>query len=173
MKSNTPIKFIVCGGRDFSNIPNRLTKSNAVEYALKKKEQQYVFAMLDILAIKYSSFYNKYDNWLPNDIMVISGGAKGVDSAAIDWAVVNWCISAVYEADWDKHKKAAGPIRNQLIIDSEVPKVNGIYQNKNIYLIAFPGGKGTEDMVRRGMKAGLTVITFSNHDFLEWKNNTR
>ena len=170
MKSNTPIKFIVCGGRDFSNMPNRLTKSNAVEYALKKKEQQYVFAMLDILAIKYSSFYNKYDNWLPNDIMVISGGAKGVDSAAIDWAVVNWCISATYEADWDKHKKAAGPIRNQLMLDSEVPIVNGVHQIKDIHLIAFPGGKGTEDMVRRATKIGLNIIRFTMHDFEEWKS---
>jgi len=169
MNSNTPIKFIVCGGRDFANLPSKAAKN----YSDKLAEYNYVMHTLDKLSIKFSSFYNPHDNWLPNDIMVISGGAKGVDSAAIDWAVVNWCISAVYEADWDKYKKAAGHIRNQLMIDSEVPKVNGIYQNKNIYLIAFPGGKGTEDMVRRGMKAGLTVITFSNHDFLEWKNNTR
>lgn len=167
MKSNTPIKFIVCGGRDFSNIPNRLTK---VEYALKKKEHQYIFAMLDILAIKYSSFYNKYDNWLPNDIVVISGAARGVDTSVIDWALINWCSYREYQANWDKHKEAACPIRNQLILDSEVPIVNGVHQIKDIHLIAFPGGNGTEDMVRRATKIGLNIIRFTMHDFEKWKS---
>jgi hypothetical protein len=42
-------------------------------------------------------------------------------------------------ADWEKHGKAAGPLRNEeMLID---------YKPKRV--IAFPGGKGTADMKHR------------------------
>ena len=52
-------------------------------------------------------------------------------------------------ADWTKHGKAAGPIRNQKMLD-ECPDL----------VVAFPGGKGTADMVRRAMKAGIDCWVF-------------
>lgn len=54
-------------------------------------------------------------------------------------------------ADWKKHKKAAGPIRNQLMLDSEIEHI------EECLLVAFPGGKGTADMVRRAMRFGIEV----------------
>jgi hypothetical protein len=43
--------------------------------------------------------------------------------------------------------KAAGPIRNQRMIDEGKPDL----------VIAFPGGRGTADMVSRAKKAGIPV----------------
>lgn len=43
---------------------------------------------------------------------VVSGGADGVDTNAIDWAIKRGIPYRVFEADWKKHGKAAGPIRN-------------------------------------------------------------
>ena len=51
-------------------------------------------------------------------------------------------------ADWEKHGRAAGPIRNQEMLDRHKPKV----------VVAFPGGKGTADMLARSRKAGICTV---------------
>lgn len=194
-----PIKFIVCGGRDFADIKNKF----GAERLEAKKQISFVFDRLEGLASMYSkhspdnssllaSINSTSDNarlldvpidtnanWLPLDIKVVSGGARGVDTVAIDWAVSNYCQYREYHADWKRHKNAAGPIRNQLIIDSEVPKagydenyktiIDDAERIKNIHVIAFPGGKGTADMVRRSKARGLHVIEFSMHDYTDWR----
>ncbi len=53
----------------------------------------------------------------------------------------------VYEADWHEHGRAAGPIRNARMIAEGRPDL----------VIAFPGGRGTADMVSRARKAGIEV----------------
>lgn len=73
---------------------------------------------------------------------------RGVDEAAIDWAVVNWCVFQEFPPDWDKYGNAAGPIRNQQMLDEGKPDL----------VVAFPGGRGTADMVNKARKAGIEVI---------------
>jgi hypothetical protein len=53
----------------------------------------------------------------------------------------------VYPADWKKHGRSAGPIRNQHMLDVGKPNL----------VIAFPGGRGTADMMKRAEKAGIEV----------------
>ena len=48
---------------------------------------------------------------------IITGGARGVDSMAEHYAEVNEIPFVVHQADWDKHGKGAGYIRNQTIWD--------------------------------------------------------
>jgi hypothetical protein len=54
----------------------------------------------------------------------------------------------VYEADWISLGRKAGPIRNQRMLEEGKPDL----------VMAFPGGRGTADMVRRGKEAGVEVI---------------
>jgi ABC-type Fe3+-hydroxamate transport system substrate-binding protein len=79
--------------------------------------------------------------------VVITGGAEGADRLAYDWAypVVP---TEVYKADWKKHGPSAGPLRNQKMLEEGKPDV----------IVAFPGGRGTEDMVRRAEKAGVKIM---------------
>lgn len=79
---------------------------------------------------------------------VIEGGATGADYCAAHWAAKAGIPVETYPADWKTHGKAAGPIRNQQMIDEGKPDV----------VIAFPGGRGTADMVRRAQSAGIPVI---------------
>lgn len=53
-----------------------------------------------------------------------------------------------YPADWKRDGRGAGPIRNQRMIDEGKPHI----------VIAFPGGKGTADMVMRAEMAGIPVV---------------
>lgn len=78
---------------------------------------------------------------------IICGGAPGADTLAWDWAWENRVTCYRYMADWKTHGKAAGPIRNQQMIDEGKPDL----------VIAFPGGRGTADMVRRAKAAGVEV----------------
>ena len=78
---------------------------------------------------------------------IISGGARGADTLAEEWADENNIPKTIVKADWKTHGKAAGPIRNQQMLDLKPNMV-----------VAFPGGNGTADMVRRSKKANFEVI---------------
>ena len=50
---------------------------------------------------------------------VVNGAASGADLLSSDWANVNNIDSTEYPADWDHYGRAAGPIRNQEMVDKE------------------------------------------------------
>lgn len=78
---------------------------------------------------------------------LVHGNARGVDEMCRRWWYGhNGRNIEAHPADWLKHGKAAGPIRNQEMIDSGLD-----------FLIAFPGGKGTADMTKRAQKAGVPI----------------
>jgi hypothetical protein len=83
---------------------------------------------------------------LPPDAIIVNGAARGADSLAWDAAVAMDHTIDVFPAEWDKYGKAAGAIRNQAMLDSGIDLV-----------IAFPGGNGTRDMIRRARAAGVEV----------------
>lgn len=78
---------------------------------------------------------------------IIHGCASGADSEAFIWSQMVGALHAPFRADWRAHGKAAGPIRNQRMIDEGKPDL----------VVAFPGGRGTDDMVRRARSAGVEV----------------
>lgn len=80
--------------------------------------------------------------------VIIEGGARGADRIAGYWARKNKVDLLIYPAQWNLHGKGAGPIRNQQMLDEGKPNV----------VIAFAGGKGTADMVKRAKAAGVEVI---------------
>lgn len=86
-------------------------------------------------------------NWMPF-VRLVNGGAKGADRLSTDWAITNWCDFQEYPADWETLGIKAGPRRNEQMLQEGKPDL----------VIAFPGGKGTADMVRRAKRAGVEVI---------------
>lgn len=78
---------------------------------------------------------------------IIEGGATGADLLAQAWAIDNEVDCETYFAEWKKHGRAAGAIRNARMLSEGKPDL----------VVAFPGGKGTADMVRRAQVAGIKV----------------
>lgn len=112
------MRVLVCGGRNYEN-----------------KDQ--VWKNLERLRLS-----------CPHDSMiVIQGGAPGADAFARIWCSYNYVPYDNYPADWKKHGRAAGPIRNQRMIDEGHPDL----------VLAFPGGRGTADMLKRAVEAGITI----------------
>lgn len=93
------------------------------------------------------SVFASLDGLDPVPSLIVHGGATGADSCAGEWARKRGVVCRVYHADWHKHGRAAGPIRNQKMLDCGKPEM----------VMAFPGGVGTADMVRRAKAAGVKV----------------
>lgn len=82
---------------------------------------------------------------------IIQGGARGADQLARAWAISRGVLLNTYDADWSAHGRRAGPIRNQLMLDEGQPGL----------VVAFAGGRGTADMLRRAKAAGVDWMSVS------------
>jgi hypothetical protein len=111
------VRLLVCGGRDYN-------------------DSRAVFDALDRLRARGTVID-----------CIITGGARGADRLAEHWAWQAGVAVYVFDADWEAHGKAAGPIRNALMLAEGKP--DGV--------VAFPGGSGTEDMVTKARAAGVKV----------------
>jgi len=80
--------------------------------------------------------------------LLIEGGATGADRHAKSWAISRRVPGREFRANWAKHGKAAGPLRNQRMLDVAKPDL----------VVAFEGGKGTADMCARAIAANVTVL---------------
>jgi YspA, cpYpsA-related SLOG family len=80
--------------------------------------------------------------------VLVAGGARGADTLADEWAKAQGIACQIFMADWEGLGRKAGPIRNQRMLDEGKPDL----------VIAFPGGRGTADMVRRAREAGVETI---------------
>lgn len=78
------MRILVCGGRDYGHVIR--TKPTIAEEPLatqrRLEEYQFIQDTLNRLANDHSANFKANANWLPTDITIISGGAKGADSAA-------------------------------------------------------------------------------------------
>lgn len=95
-------------------------------------------------------------NWLwqqnPLGLVVIEGGARGADRHAAAWALTYVkndlrVFHFQHKADWSQYGPGAGPVRNAEMLVKGRPDL----------VLAFPGGRGTADMVARARAAGVRV----------------
>ncbi len=115
------MRVLVCGGRNYGEADN--DQAAEVYFAIRDIHDETPIGAL------------------------IQGGARGTDRCAADFAKELGIKVVTVPADWKTHGKAAGPIRNQRMIDDFKPDL----------VLAFPGGRGTADMVARAEKAGVPV----------------
>ena len=109
--------WLICGGRDFADF--------------------------DMLSCAMGDLVRTYG--MP--AAMVHGAASGADTLAARWAERFAITVHAMPADWQAHGRAAGPIRNQAMLDKHKPAL----------VVAFPGGKGTADMVDRARKSGIDV----------------
>lgn len=104
------------------------------------QEKDFVFFVLDLLEAK------KHID------LVIHGCASGADTYAAEWSEQNAnCTSFGVPAEWKLYGNNAGPIRNRRMLSLGKPDL----------VVAFPGGKGTADMVKAAEEDGVRVLEAS------------
>src|SRR5580765_1502660 len=102
----------------------------------------------------YDKVYRVLKAMAPKVKLVIQGGAKGADTHGKLAATALRLPWVQFDADWETYGKAAGPIRNQKMLDDAKPTL----------VLAFHDdcslGTGTRDMVSRALKAKIPVRIF-------------
>lgn len=81
--------------------------------------------------------------------LLIVGDATGADALAASWARERGVNLAIFPAHWDALGKRAGPARNSAMIMLLRPGHDAV--------LAFPGGKGTGNMVRKALGSLIRV----------------
>lgn len=77
---------------------------------------------------------------------VIHGDAEGADRLVAGYCTEIGIHTAAVAPNWPRWGRAAGPRRNAAMLALRPDKV-----------IAFPGGRGTEDCIRQAERAGIPV----------------
>ena len=98
---------------------------------------EYVFSVLDFYLSRLLE---------ENEVVVVSGGAVGIDSLGAQWAELRKLKTEIYLPDYKQYGKSATFIRNQQIIDN------------SDYLIAITtGSNGTADSIKRAVKKNIPI----------------
>lgn len=96
--------------------------------------------------------------------VILSGGCKGADKLGEWWAFKNKLEVRVYHADWQRHGKKAGPLRNSEMVEAADA------------LIAFWDGlsKGTANIIGLARAAGIPVrvVKSDSTGFVGYMKNT-
>ena len=79
---------------------------------------------------------------------IAHGMAKGADTISGEWAKKKGITEIRFPARWDLYGRSAGPIRNRELLESAQPDL----------LLAFPGGRGTADMVSAARSQSIEVV---------------
>lgn len=87
---------------------------------------------------------------LNKDDTIVSGGAKGIDTLAEQYAVENNIPVTIFKPNWELYGKVAGLIRNRTIVDN----------CDKIIAIKTISSKGTEHTIKLAKSKGLEVLVF-------------
>lgn len=118
----TPIRILVTGSRDFVD-------RTAVDAVLHQ-------VWLDLGS--------------PADAVLVHGAARGADETAADVWKAQGFPAEPHPAEWEIHRRAAGPIRNQEMVDLGADVCVAFHQKG-------AGNVGTSDCVLRARHAGIEV----------------
>lgn len=127
------LRVIIAGGRDFEN------------YRLLEEKVQEVLEV-----------HGYFDN-VDVEAEIISGAAKGADSLGERYAREHRIPVKRFPADWKRHGRYAGPLRNEQMAD---------YASEEGYkgiLVAFwdGGSRGTRNMISQAKQRNLLVRVVS------------
>lgn len=86
---------------------------------------------------------------LADELVVYHGGASGADRLVDEACRARGITVEAVSAEWRRYGRAAGPIRNRRMLLFAQPH----------FVVAFPGGKGTADLVTRAQAAGIPVVS--------------
>jgi predicted Rossmann-fold nucleotide-binding protein len=86
---------------------------------------------------------------------LLHGGARGADRTIGRAAFqLGWSVE-VLPADWRRHGRAAGPIRNRELLELAISRAEALSSAAapvSVLVVALPGGAGTASLVREARR---------------------
>jgi hypothetical protein len=94
----------------------------------------------------------------PTEVALIHGDCPtGADKIANDWAPSLGFSAHPMPADWAKHGKAAGPIRNREMVQATIA-IRNMNHGKAVCLAFWDGeSRGTLNCIQEAIRVGLPV----------------
>jgi len=131
--------ILVYGGRDFDDWDCVYTKLDQVykDYGLGGQFPQ-----------------DPFGDGTRKEVIVITGGARGVDTAALEWASDRELTAIRMPARWNAEGRKGGYLRNKRMLQFALALRGN--QGKMV-CVGFPGGLGTADM------AGRCATAYTEH----------
>ena len=83
------------------------------------------------------------------DVTIIHGNALGADRMSAQVAIELGLSIKSFQAEWARYGKAAGPIRNQRMLDEGRPDLVLAFHND------IRNSKGTKDMINRTKRTSI------------------
>ncbi len=87
-------------------------------------------------------------DFLQPDRVIEGGCPTGADAFARKWCELNKVNNHTVHAEWDRHGKSAGPLRNKKMLE--------LYPNATV--VAFTGGRGTANCVDIANQMNMLVV---------------
>ncbi len=107
------LRVLIAGPRIFQEhlvYSEQKQKNELVSY------RHLLFPMFDISLAELYEMFTGYPEPNKKGVTIISGTAKGVDTEGIYFAESRGYSIELYPADWNKYKKSAGFIRNEIMV---------------------------------------------------------
>lgn len=124
-------RILICGGRDYGNDRGKDGVARPGAQAERDHFERVMFGLIKN----------------PGIAQLCQGGQTGADRMAFWWALHYGVPIMTYPARWKELGRRAGPARNAQMITAWWPDL----------VVAFPGDRGTRDMVRRAREASIEV----------------
>ena len=128
-----------CHGDILYTIANR--KRICVCGGREFNDREWVYRHLDKMLTHFES---------KRDLIIVQGEARGADTLGKEWAIsrgIEHDPFPIEKWEWTKHGNYAGHLRNKRMLDSGLDGC-----------IAFPGNKGTENMIKICREAHVPVM---------------
>jgi len=98
--------------------------------------------------------YNRKAKSIGRVLVVINGGARGLDTLAKNWCLKHGVPCITMDASWDYYRNSAGPIRNGWMLEFCAPT----------HCYVFPGGTGTNDMMKQAKADNLIMASHEDEE---------
>lgn len=106
----------------------------------------------DLTSDDYPIVADAIDRWLREhgypDVVIVEGGSRGADALAAQYCRVRLVAHRRENAGWAKHGRAAGPFRNQKMIDDA----------DGLVVVRFPDSRGSADVLQRAKRKGIPIV---------------
>lgn len=131
--------YLVCGGREWN-------------------DREYLYQMLDMENEHFGISIlihgaNGYDEHGKASYWSGKPTVRGADMLAQEWATARGVHARAYPADWRRYGRAAGPIRNQQMLDENPDVVIAFHAN-------IHKSTGTRDMIARANRKGTSTWVY-------------
>lgn len=136
------MKILVCGGRDYAD-------QRRLYDALDEVDRWDVHAAERHLGLAGACAWES----APGITCLVHGAGRGADLLAEAWAKERQRPYRGHPAPWDARGKGAGQWRNGEMLRREHTRAFPV-----ALCVAFPGGSGTANMVRRCREVGIPVL---------------